>query len=64
VLEKVRKSRAVAPLVLAADIVEQIGGDHWGDVILVQDHMQPVRQIELSELNGTEGISHRKKRDM
>jgi hypothetical protein len=33
-------------------------------VILVQDHMQPVRQIELSELNGTEGISHRKKRDM
>ena len=51
VLEEVREPRAVGPLVLAADVVEHVAGDHRRGMVGREDDVQAVGQVVLGEFD-------------
>ena len=51
VFEEVRKTGAPWLLVLRADVVPDVDGDDRAAVILVHDHIEPVRQLMVHEWN-------------
>ncbi|MEY2599843.1 MAG: hypothetical protein RLZZ142_2102 [Verrucomicrobiota bacterium] len=52
VFEEVGESGAVGPLVFAADLVEDVGGDDGGGVVFVEDDVQTVGEVELGKRDG------------
>ena len=55
VLEQVREAGLARDLVLRADVVPEVHGDHGREVVLGDDQAQPVRQALIAELDDGNG---------
>ncbi len=59
VLEQVREAGLARDLVLGADVVPEVHGDHGREVVLGDDQAQPVRQALIAELDDGNGHAQR-----